>query len=47
MKKVHTDEQIVGIMGGYEGSGRTVKEYCREKGGWTTAVATTLSSDKH
>jgi len=32
MKKVHTDEQIVGIMRGYEGSGRTVKEYCREKG---------------
>ncbi len=32
MKKVHTDEQIVGIMRGYEGSSQTVKEYCREKG---------------
>lgn len=32
MKKVHTDEQIVGIMRGYEGSGETVKEYCRGKG---------------
>ena len=32
MKKVHTDEQIVGIMSGYEGSGQTVKEYCRTKG---------------
>ena len=32
MKKAHTDEQIVGIMRGYEGSGETVKEYCRTKG---------------
>ena len=32
MKKVHTDEQIVGITRGFEGSSQTVKEYCRTKG---------------
>lgn len=31
MKKTFTDEQIVGILRGFEASGRTIKEYCREK----------------
>jgi len=31
MKKTFTDEQIVGILGGFEPSGKTIKEYCREK----------------
>jgi len=31
MKKTFTDEQIVGILRGFEGSGKTIKEYCREK----------------
>ena len=30
-KKIFTDEQIVGILRGFEGSGKTIKEYCREK----------------
>ncbi len=30
-KKTFTDEQIVGILHGFEGSGKTIKEYCREK----------------
>jgi putative transposase len=30
-KKIFTDEQIVGILHGFEPSGKTVKEYCREK----------------
>ena len=32
MKRTYTDEQVVGIMRGYEASGATVKEYCRTKG---------------
>ena len=32
MKKAYTDEQVVGIMRGYEASGETVREYCRTKG---------------
>ena len=32
MKKVHTEEQIVGILRGYEASGVTVAEFCRTKG---------------
>jgi putative transposase len=31
MKKTFTDEQIVGILRGFEGSGLTIKEYCRQK----------------
>lgn len=31
MKKMFTDEQIVGILRGFEASGLTVKEYCRQK----------------
>ena len=31
MKKSFTDEQIVGILRGFESSGKTIKEYCREK----------------
>ncbi len=31
MKKTFTDEQIVGILHGFEPSGKTIKEYCREK----------------
>lgn len=31
MKKTFTDEQIVGILRGFESSGKTIKEYCREK----------------
>jgi len=31
MKKTFTDEQIVGILRGFQGSGKTIKEYCREK----------------
>ncbi len=31
MKKTFTDEQIVGILRGFEASGQTIKEYCREK----------------
>ena len=31
MKKVFTDEQIVGILRGFEASGQTIKEYCRQK----------------
>ena len=31
MKKTFTDEQIVGILRGFEPSGKTIKEYCREK----------------
>ncbi len=31
MKKTFTDEQIVGILRGFEQSGKTIKEYCREK----------------
>lgn len=31
MKKTFADEQIVGILRGYEPSGKTIKEYCREK----------------
>ncbi len=31
MKKTFTDEQIVGILRGFEGSGKTIKEHCREK----------------
>jgi len=31
MKKTFTDEQIVGILRGIEGSGLTIKEYCRQK----------------
>ena len=31
MKKTFTDEQIVGILRGFELSGKTIKEYCREK----------------
>lgn len=30
-KKIFTDEQIVGILHGFESSGKTIKEYCREK----------------
>lgn len=32
MKKLYTDEQIVGILRGFEQSGTTIKEYCRQKG---------------
>lgn len=32
MRKKYTEEQIVGILRGVEGSGKTVSEYCREKG---------------
>ncbi len=31
MKKTFTGEQIVGILRGFEASGLTVKEYCRQK----------------
>ena len=31
MKKTFTDEQIVGILRGFEASGQTVKQYCRQK----------------
>ena len=31
MKKTFTDEQIVGILRGFERSGLTIKEYCRQK----------------
>ena len=31
MKKTFTDEQTVGILRGFEGSGLTIKEYCRQK----------------
>lgn len=31
MKKTFTDEQIVGILRGFEASGQTIKEYCRQK----------------
>ncbi len=31
MKKIFTDEQIVGILRGFEASGLTIKEYCRQK----------------
>ncbi len=31
MKKTFTDEQIVGILRGFEQGGKTIKEYCREK----------------
>lgn len=31
MKKTFTDEQIVGILRGFEASGLTIKEYCRQK----------------
>ena len=31
MKKTFTDEKIVGILHGFEPSGKTIKEYCREK----------------
>lgn len=30
-KKLFTDEQIVGILHGFDESGKTIKEYCREK----------------
>ena len=30
-KKTFTDEQIVGILRGFEASGQTIKEYCRQK----------------
>lgn len=30
-KKTKTSEQVVGILRGFEGSGKTIKEYCREK----------------
>ena len=32
MKKLFTDEQIVGILRDFEASGQTIKEYCRQKG---------------
>ena len=32
MKKVPTEEQIVGILRGHEASGLSVKEFCRSKG---------------
>ena len=31
MKKTFTDEQIVGILRGFEASSLTIKEYCRQK----------------
>ena len=31
MKKTFTDEQMVGILRGFEASGLTIKEYCRQK----------------
>lgn len=31
MKKTFTDEQIVAILRGFEPSGKSIKEYCREK----------------
>jgi hypothetical protein len=31
MKKTKTFEQIVGILRGFEPSGKTIKEYCQEK----------------
>ena len=31
MKKTFTDEQIVHILRGFEASGSTIKEYCRQK----------------
>ncbi len=31
MKKTFTDEQIVGILRGFEASELTIKEYCRQK----------------
>jgi len=30
-KKTFTDQQIVSILRGFEVSGKTIKEYCREK----------------
>ena len=38
MKKVHTEEQIVGILRGHEASGLSVKEFCRSKGIHETRV---------
>jgi putative transposase len=31
MKKTFSDEQTVGILRGFEASGSTIKEYCRQK----------------
>jgi putative transposase len=31
MKRTFTDEQIFGILRGFEASGQTIKQYCREK----------------
>lgn len=31
MKKKFTDEQVVGILSGFEASGLTIKEYCRQR----------------
>lgn len=31
MKKTFTDDQIVGILRGFEASDLTIKEYCRQK----------------
>lgn len=31
MKKTFTDEQIVGILRGFEAGSLTIKEYCRQK----------------
>ncbi len=31
MKKIFTDEQIVGILLGFDARGKSIKEYCREK----------------
>lgn len=31
MKKKFTDEQVVGILPGFEASGLTIKEYCRQR----------------
>jgi len=31
MKKTFSDEQIVGILRGFEASGLTIKEYCRQR----------------
>jgi transposase-like protein len=30
MKRIFTDEQIVGILRGFEASGQTIKQYCRQ-----------------
>jgi len=44
MKKTFTDEQIVGILRGFEASGLTIKEYCRQSDNGSEFIAQAVNN---